>query len=70
MKELSMGVGLVSLSYLLVLWTIYRGRASWRLLRRRAIVFNKWIQCAVSRYLQPSKYLQMVAAEVCKLKIA
>ncbi|WP_250632456.1 hypothetical protein [Rhodoflexus caldus] len=70
MKELSMGVGLVSLSYLLVLWTIYRGRASWRLLRRRVTVFNKLIQCAVSRYLLPSKYAQMVAAEVCKLKIA
>lgn len=70
MKELSMGVGLVSLSYLLILWTIYRGRAAWRLLRRRVTVFNKWILCAVNRYLLPSKYAQMVAAEVCKLKIA
>lgn len=37
MQALSLGIGLVSLSYLLVLWAIYRGRTTWRLAKRYAI---------------------------------
>ncbi|MDW8205040.1 MAG: hypothetical protein RMJ87_08440 [Cytophagales bacterium] len=52
MKHLSIGIGLVSLAYLLVLWVIYRGRVTWRLLKRQFAVISQKIPFICNALLQ------------------
>lgn len=69
MKQLSMGIGLVSFAYLLVLWVMYRGRIVRRMLKRYATALSRRVKCIRLRHI-PFTEKAYARLDDCRLKTA